>query len=117
MAIDYSGLEFPKGALRVETKRAKRLSDDEAERICRAEVWRRYGRKCNVPGCKEPAEHQHHIVYRSRSRRLKYAPENRVPLCKAHHDLEHAGKITIHPRKADGELVVTGARKYLSFKL
>ncbi len=120
MAIDYSGLAFPKGTngkVRVEVKREKRLSGDAAEEACRAEVWKRYGRKCVVPGCKEWAVHQHHIVYRSRSKKLKYAPENRCPLCQAHHDLEHAGKITIHPRKADGELVITGAKRYLAFKL
>jgi len=117
MGIDTSGFAFPKGTTRVEEKRASRLTDDAAERVCRMEVWRRYGRKCCVPGCKEPAVHQHHIVYRSRSRRLKYEPSNRAPICQAHHDLEHAGKITIHPRTADGELIITGERKYLEFKL
>lgn len=117
MSIDYSELAHPKGPIRVERKRAERLSNEDAEKQCRAEVWRRYGRKCNVPGCKEPAVHQHHIVYRSKSRLLKYAPENRAPLCQAHHDLEHGGKITIHPRTADGELIVIGERKYLVFKL
>lgn len=119
MGIDYSVLAHPKnaGQLGVEVKRTKRLTNEEKERECREEVWRRYGRKCNVPGCKEPAIHQHHIVYRSQSKRLKYAPENRAPLCQAHHDLEHGGKITIHPRTADGELIVTGDKKYLKFKL
>ena len=117
MGIDYSGFAFPKGALRVEAKREKRLTDEELERHCRDEVWRRYGRTCNIPGCKARAIHQHHIVYRSRSTRLKFAVENRVPLCQTHHELQHAGKITIHPRKADGELIVTGAKKYLAFKL
>lgn len=117
MGIDYSGFAFPKGTLRVEAKRAKRLDSETAERECREEVWKRYGRKCTVPGCKEPAVHQHHIVYRSRSKALKYAPENRAPICQTHHDLVHAGKITIHPRTADGELIVTGDKKYLEFKL
>lgn len=117
MGIDTSGLAFPKPPPRVIAKREKRLSNEERERICREEVWRRYGRKCNIPGCKEWAVHQHHIVYRSQSKRLKYAPENRAPICQSHHDLEHAGKITIHPRTADGELIVTGERRYLAFKL
>lgn len=124
MGIDYEVFRavggIPKtrdGKARVEEKRDKRLSAEDAERKCRAEVWARYGRTCNIPGCREKAVHQHHIVYRSKSRRLKYAPENRAPLCQAHHDLEHAGKITIHPRTADGELIVTGERKYLAFKL
>ena len=119
MAIDYSQCAHPKngGTLRVEEKRAKRLSHEEAERQCRQAVWDTYGRKCGVPGCKEPALDQHHIIHRSQSKRLKYAPENRVPICRAHHDLEHGGKITIHPRTADGELIVTGEAKYLKFKL
>lgn len=121
MGIDYDAIAraggIPKGPLGVESRRKKRLDGEEAERECREEVWRLYGRKCCVPGCKERAVHQHHIVYRSRSRRLKYAPENRAPICTAHHKLEHAGKITIHPRTADGELIVTGDRKFLEFKL
>lgn len=118
MGIDTSALAFPKATkLRVEERRDRRLSNTEREKACRDEVWRRYGRKCNVPGCKEPAVHQHHIIYRSQSKKLKFDPQNRAPLCRAHHDLVHAGKITIHPRTADGELLVTGERKYLAFKL
>ena len=120
MGIDYDALgpgSIPKCAPGVVTRRAKRLTNEDAEEACRKEVWKLYGHKCNIPGCRERAVHQHHIVYRSRSRRLKYEPTNRAPLCQAHHDLEHAGKITIHPRTADGELIVTGERKYLEFKL
>ena len=117
MGVDYAGFAYPKGALRVEAKREKRLSSEDAEKACREEVWRRYGRKCGIPGCKEPAVHQHHIVYRSKSKRLKYEPTNRAPICQVHHELQHAGKITIHPRTGDGELLVTGAKKYLAFKL
>jgi 5-methylcytosine-specific restriction endonuclease McrA len=113
-----SGLKFHKGEkLRVEEKRDRRLTNEEKERKCRDAVWRLYGRKCTVPGCKEGAVHQHHIVFRSRSVRLKYEPTNRAPICQAHHDLVHGGKIQIHPRTADGELLVTGERKYLEFKL
>ena len=115
MFKDCGGI--PKGDLRVERKRDKRLTDEDAERKCRAEVKRLYGLKCGIPGCKEPGTEQHHIQYRSRARKLKYEPTNRVPLCSAHHQLEHAGKITIHPRTASGELVVTGDRKYLEFRL
>lgn len=121
MAIDYSVFRdvggIPKGPLRVERRREKRLDDARAEKACRKEVTRLYGSKCVIPGCRDNAVHQHHIVYRSQSRRLKYEPTNRAPLCNTHHDLEHAGKITIHPRTADGELIVTGEKKYLEFKL
>jgi 5-methylcytosine-specific restriction endonuclease McrA len=118
MGIEWSLLAYPKGPLRIESKRDHRLSDEQAERICRAEVWRRYGRRCEVPGCgNRQGLEQHHIIFRSKSRRLRFAPENRAVLCKVHHDLRHAGKIEILPRKADGELIVKGARKWLSFKL
>jgi 5-methylcytosine-specific restriction endonuclease McrA len=117
MGIDFSQFAFPKGKLRVEEKRETRITNESKEDVCRAEVWKRYGRKCCVPGCKEPSVHQHHIVYRSRSVKLKYDPTNRAPICQTHHDLQHAGKITIHPRTADGELLVTGDAKYLRFKL
>jgi 5-methylcytosine-specific restriction endonuclease McrA len=116
MGIDTSGFAFPKGKLRVEVKREKRLTGEEQERQCRERVWQLYGRKCGVTGCKEKATEQHHIIHRSQSKRLKYEPTNRTPLCKAHHDLEHGGKRTIHPRTADGELIVTGERRYLAFK-
>lgn len=117
MDMTLDGLGFPKDKLRVEVKREKRLSNAELERDCRAEVRRLYGWKCSIPGCKELALDQHHVIHRSQSKRLKYEPTNRAPICRAHHDLEHAGKITIHPRTADGELIVTGDKKYLSFKL
>lgn len=117
MDMTDPGLGYPKGALGVESRRAKRLSHAEAEAICRAEVKRLYGTHCCIPGCRKLGIHQHHIVYRSRSRRLKYEPTNRAPICQTHHDLLHAGKITIHPRTAEGELIITGERKYLAFKV
>lgn len=117
MGMDTTGLAFPKGPLQIEDRKAKKLDDATRERICREEVWRLFGHKCNVPGCRERAVHQHHIVYRSKSRALKFDPRNRAPLCQTHHDLEHAGKITIHPRTSEGELIVTGAKQYLAFKL
>lgn len=120
MAIDTTDLAFPKapkGELRVEVKRTKRLSLAALEKEARAEARRRYGWHCAVPGCKESGVHLHHIVYRSQSKRKRWQVENLVPLCTAHHELEHAGKITIHPRTADGELLITGETQYLKFKL
>ncbi len=117
MGIDYSQSAYPKngGKLRVEVQREKRLTAEEQERICRAEVWRLYGKKCVVPGCKEPGQ-QHHLIKRSQSKRLKYAPENRRPVCQVHHDLIHGGKLTMHV-DASGELIVQGEAKYLRFRL
>lgn len=116
MGIDFSQFAYPKGKLRVEVQREKRLTAEEKERDCKKEVTRLYGRKCCVPGCKEMGLDDHHIIHRSQSKRLKYVPENRRPICRAHHDLEHAGKIQIS-KNADGELIITGEKKYLSFKL
>ena len=115
MDMTSPGLAFPKGALRVEVKREKRLTNAERERDCKKEVTRLYGRKCCVPGCKEMGLDDHHVIHRSQSKRLKYAPENRRPICRAHHDLEHGGKIQIALK--DVELIVTGERKYIAFKL
>jgi 5-methylcytosine-specific restriction endonuclease McrA len=117
MGIDWDLFAIPKGTLRVQRKQRRRIDDAEAEKECREATWKLWGRKCNIPGCREIAVHQHHIVYRSKSKALKYDPWNRAPLCQAHHELEHGGKITIHPRHADGELIGTGDRKWLEFKL
>ncbi len=116
MGIDMSGFLFPKTKkLIVEEKRETRLTNAEKDRACKLEVTRLYGRTCCVPGCKEMGLDDHHVIHRSQSKRLKYAPENRRPICRAHHDLEHAGKIQISLK--DGELIVTGAAKYLRFRL
>ncbi len=116
MGIDYRGFAFPKGTLQIEDKRERRIAKETAEERCHKEVDKRDGRKCRVPGCKEPMFNRHHIVYRSRSKALQYDSANIVSLCKAHNDLVHAGRIKIQ-RQADGELVVTGARADLKFKL
>lgn len=110
-------LAFPKDAPRVVVKRTKRLTLAQVEKEARAEARRLYGWKCAVPGCKEDGPHLHHIVYRSQSKRKMWQVDNLCPLCPAHHQLEHAGKITIHPRTAEGELIVTGAAEFLRFKL
>ena len=118
MGIDYSLFAIPKsrdGKIRVEAQRDKRLSNEEKERACRAEVKRRYGVCCAVPGCREKGE-QHHIEPRSTAPRRKYDPTNRRPICRAHHELIHRGKLDAYV-DADGEFIVTGPRKYLEFTL
>lgn len=116
MGISYDGFAFPKGALRVEQKRVKRLTDDELEREARRAVRARDGVRCSVPGCRERGVELHHIIRRSRSKGKRWDVLNLCYLCRAHHELEHGGKIHI-ARKPDGELIVTGARQYLEFKL
>ncbi len=98
MAIDTSALKFPKsqkGRLRVEVKRGKELADSVAERRARKAVRLRDGGRCVVDGCKERSRHLHHIVYRSQSKRLRWATSNLCSLCVWHHAMEHAGRITI----------------------
>ena len=102
--------------LRVETKRERRLSEAEAERAARIAVRKRDGGRCVVPGCKEAAAHLHHIIFRSQSKRLKWQTGNLCSLCPAHHALLHAGRIQI-TGDADDELIITGERKDLAFRL
>lgn len=116
MGIDTSMLAYPKGALRVEVKREKRLTDAQLERVARALVRRRDHGKCVVPGCKDRAEHLHHIVYRARSKRLRWATSNLASLCPSHHQFVHSGRIQI-TGNADEHLTITGDKRDLSFKL
>ena len=116
MGIDWSQFQFAKGALRVEEKREKRLEDESLEDKARKAVRLRDGARCSVPGCREAGVHLHHIVYRSRSKKLRWATSNLCYLCVAHHRLEHAGRIHISGN-ADDELVITGAKADLKFKL
>jgi 5-methylcytosine-specific restriction endonuclease McrA len=118
MAIDYSLFAIPKvkpgQQSRPEHRRSMRLDKAEQERACRAIVHKRDHGKCRVPGCKDKAEHLHHIVYRSKGG--KWRPENIASLCASHHHMVHLGKITISGN-ADDELIIVGDRKALAFKL
>jgi 5-methylcytosine-specific restriction endonuclease McrA len=116
MGIDMTGFAFPKGKLRVEAKREKRLTDESLEAQARRAVRRRDGKRCTVPGCRDDGIHLHHIVYRSRSKKLRWATSNLCYLCRAHHELEHAGRITIRG-DADVHLEILGDKKDLAFKL
>ena len=114
MGIDYGALAYPKGELRVEAKRAKRLTMAETERICRDAVKKRDKGRCVVPGCKEASAHLHHVVYRSKGGRWR--SENLCSLCVGHHALVHAGRITISGN-ANVHLDIQGSKKDLAFKL
>jgi 5-methylcytosine-specific restriction endonuclease McrA len=115
MGIDYSRFAIPKGPLHVEVQRAKRLTEAQAERACRSAVRKRDRGRCVVPGCKEKATALHHVVYRSQSKALKFSPSNVCSLCRVHHALEHAGRITISGN-ADRRLRISGAPTDLRFR-
>ena len=114
--MDTTGLPLAKPRLRVEAKRDKRLSQSELERAARLAVKRRDGGKCVVPGCRERSVHLHHVVFRSQSKRLRWATGNLASLCRGHHAMVHAGRITISG-DADDELIITGDKADLAFKL
>ena len=115
--MDYAGFKFAKPEPRIVDKKRATLDAHAAERACRAFVKSRDKGRCVVPGCKTPREgiEMHHVIPRSRSRRLKWHTGNNALLCRSHHSLRHAGKIQI-TGDANGELMILGARKYFEFK-
>lgn len=116
MAIDYSGFAIPKPEPRIVTKKRRAKLDAKDERAAREIVRARDKGRCRIPNCSERATELHHIVYRSKSRGLRWVPSNLVSLCKDHHALEHAGIISISGN-ADEEIIVTGDTDRLRFRL
>lgn len=116
MAIDYSQLPLSKGTPRVIERAKQRKALARDERTAREATRARDKGKCRIPGCKERATELHHIVPRSRSKRLRHATGNLVWLCLSHHRLRHAGVINI-AGNADEELIVTGDLDALKFRL
>lgn len=114
MDMSDPDLAFPKGRPRVLDRIQARKDKEAQERLCRKQVLARDKGKCVIPGCKEKSVHLHHIQYRSRGG--KWRSENICSLCVKHHQLLHAGLITI-TGNADVHLDVTGDKKYLKFKL
>jgi 5-methylcytosine-specific restriction endonuclease McrA len=112
----YRTCAIPKPEPRVVTKTRRAKLDAKDERAAREIVRKRDGGKCRIPGCLERATELHHLVYRSKSRGLRWHPANLVPLCREHHQLEHAGVIQISGN-ADEEIVITGDVNRLKFRL
>jgi 5-methylcytosine-specific restriction endonuclease McrA len=112
----YRRAGIPKPEPRCLTKKRREKVDARDARDARAEVRRRDHGRCRIPNCHERAMHLHHIVYRSKSKRLRWDPRNLVSLCVDHHRLEHAGEITISGN-ADDEIIVTGNTDLLKFRL
>ncbi len=121
MGIDYGFLKDIPGAIqkpepRCVSKKRRDKEDSRDERAAREIVRARDGGRCRIPNCHERALHLHHIVYRSKSKKLRWDPRNLVPLCVEHHRLEHAGVISI-AGNADEEIIVTGDIDALRFRL
>lgn len=112
----YTTCAIPKPEPRCVTNKRREKLDAKDERACREITRKRDKGKCRIPGCSERAEHLHHIVYRSKSKRLRWRTENCVWLCVDHHRLEHAGEITI-TGNADEEIIVEGDKDKLKFRL
>jgi 5-methylcytosine-specific restriction endonuclease McrA len=65
---------------------------------------------CQVPGCSRPAEHAHHIAYRSAGG--SDDPSNLVSLCAAHHLFGvHMGRIRVRGTAPDGLHWELGVRR------
>lgn len=112
----YRTCAIPKPEPRCVTKKRRDKLDAKDERACREIVRARDKGRCRIPNCHERSVHLHHIVYRSKSKRLRWVPSNLVSLCVDHHRLEHAGIITISGN-ADEEIIVTGDVDRLRFRL
>ncbi len=113
---DETGLRFPKPELSAKAKKRRDKLDQQNERAAREIVHKRDLGKCRIPGCKERGEHLHHIVFRSKSRGLRWNPKNLCLLCPDHHSLIHSGIIRI-AGDADDELIITGDVDRLRFRL
>lgn len=112
----YRECAIPKPEPRVVTKRRNDKLDAKNERAAREITRKRDLNHCRIPDCRERAEHLHHIVYRSKSKRLRWATENLCWLCTDHHRLVHAGEIRISGN-ADEELIIEGNVDLLRFRL
>ncbi len=112
----YRSCAIPKPEPRAVTKKIREKLDAKDERACREATRRRDKGRCRIPNCRERAAHLHHIVFRSKSKRLRWRTENCVWLCVDHHRLLHAGVIHI-AGNADEEIIVTGDIDKLRFRL
>ena len=99
-------LAFPKALHGRAVKKQKAKEDAAAERKARLAVRKRDKGVCRVPTCGQKAQHLHHVVYRSKSRGLRWRTENLVSLCADCHALVHAGRMRISGN-ADRTLVMS----------
>ncbi len=107
---------FPKPTPRCVQKKIREKLDQRDERVARELTRKRDKGRCRIPNCRERGEHLHHIVYRSKSKRLRWVTSNLVWLCTDHHRLLHAAIIQISGN-ADEEIVITGDVDRLRFRI
>ncbi|HSN92753.1 MAG TPA: HNH endonuclease signature motif containing protein, partial [Anaeromyxobacteraceae bacterium] len=84
----------------------------EIERLVRAAdpVILRDGALCQVPGCSRPADHVHHVVFRSAGGPLD--PSNETSLCAVHHLRGvHLGNVRIAGTAPGGLAFTLGERE------
>jgi 5-methylcytosine-specific restriction endonuclease McrA len=112
----YRTCAIPKPEPRAITKKRRDKEDARDERSAREAVRARDKGRCRIPNCNERAVHLHHIVYRSKSKKLRWDTRNLASLCVEHHQLEHAGVISISGN-GDEEIIITGDVDALRFRL
>ncbi|MCI0670846.1 MAG: HNH endonuclease, partial [Myxococcaceae bacterium] len=66
----------------------------------RRKLLLRDGARCSNPYCQNPADHCHHIVFRSRGGRT--VPENEAATCSTCHALIHAGLLSVTGTAGEG---------------
>jgi 5-methylcytosine-specific restriction endonuclease McrA len=98
MAIDYTGLAFPKPVSRYESKKARKTAEEAERRRVYAAVDKRDGRICRICrkhadphalGLLDRAEH-HHIIHRSKGG--DDTTDNLILICRGCHQDIHGGK-------------------------
>ena len=94
---------FPKPRPKLIQKRATAAAKDAQYRRARQAAMARDGKRCRVPGCKQPAVDTHHVIFRSLGGRDDVG--NLVSLCRVHHEDVHGHVLKLrwrddeHPAK------------------
>jgi hypothetical protein len=96
---NHPGLAHPKG-VPAHVARSQRKSDQRNIDLREsADVRRRSGGRCELPGCQRPADHVHHLLggngVRGRVSTGSHLAENKIHLCAEDHRDVHAKVITL----------------------
>ncbi len=117
MPIDYTGFGFPKGPPRSVRKLEQQRKAKATEARVRKQVNVRDKHRCLWAGCRAPAHHKHHQVYRSRGGAT--ASENLVSVCATNHRWVHDGLIRLvgNPDKGRVVVIITALGKAARIRL